>query len=321
VELVSAGPAIVSVGECMIELSRTTAQGEVWLQRYGGDTLNTAIYLSRLGEKVAYLTALGDDPYSAQMRQGWTAEGIDTSLVLTRADRLPGLYMIQTNVEGERSFHYWRENSAARTLFECEGIEQALARAEQAGLLYLTGITLSLFERAGRARLVELCHNVRSGGGRVAFDPNYRGRGWAAPEQAQEAFAAVASQVDFALPTFEDEAVLHGDRSPADGLDRWTRWGAGEVVVKMGSKGALVGGPDGPIEVPTEPDRWPRDTTGAGDGFNAAYLVARLRGEPPRTAAERGNRLAGAVVKQTGAIIPRLAMPVLPGLAAAPRLS
>jgi 2-dehydro-3-deoxygluconokinase len=309
VELVSPKPGIVSIGECMIEFSRTTAQGEVWLQRYGGDTLNTAVYLSRLGEAVAYLTALGDDPYSAQMRQGWAAEGIDTTLVLTDSDRLPGLYMIQTNVQGERSFHYWRQNSAVRALFDCDGVEQALRRAEEAGLLYLTGITLSLFDQAGRSRLIDLCRKVRARGGKIAFDPNYRARGWAAPEHAREAFAAVASHVDFALPTFEDEAELHGDRSPEDCLRRWVGWGAAEVVVKLGAEGALAGGPSGAVAVQTEPDRWPRDTTGAGDGFNAAYLVARRRGETPAAAAGRGNQLAGAVVKHTGALIPRHAMP------------
>lgn len=310
-ELVSPKPGIVSIGECMIEFSRTTAQGEVWLQRYGGDTLNTAVYLSRLGEAVAYLTALGEDPYSGQMRHGWAAEGIDTSLVLTKSDRLPGLYMIQTNVQGERSFHYWRQNSAVRALFECDGVELALKRAEDAGLLYLTGITLSLFNRAGRERLVDLCRKVRAKGGQVAFDPNYRARGWSAPEDAHGAFAAIASQVDFALPTFEDEVVLHGDRSPQDCLYRWASWGAAEVVIKLGAEGALAGGPGGAVAITTQADPWPRDTTGAGDGFNAGYLSARRRGEPPAAAAGRGNQLAGAVVKHAGAIIPRSAMPVV----------
>src|SRR4051812_50110599 len=93
----------------MIEL-REMADGR-FARSYGGDTLNTAIYLARLGVAVDYVTALGDDPWSDEMIAGWAAEGIGTEQVARVPGRVPGLYIIQTDARGERSFLYWRGNA------------------------------------------------------------------------------------------------------------------------------------------------------------------------------------------------------------------
>lgn len=303
-------PAVVAIGECMLELSQGFTGGESWRLRYGGDTLNAAVYLARLGENVAYLTALGTDRYSASMREGWAAEGIDTSLVLTHPERLPGLYLIETDECGERRFHYWRERSAARALFDCEGARAALDVASRAELIYLSGITLSLFDDAGRQRLLALCDAVRARGGQVAFDPNYRPLGWPSPESARAAISAIAPKVTIALPTFEDEALLHGDSSPETSIARWKAYGVPEIALKRGPDGAIVVRDGETNPVSTTPNAAPRDTTGAGDSFNGAYLAARRSGADPAAAAAVGNRLAAAVLSQPGAIIPKAVMPL-----------
>jgi 2-dehydro-3-deoxygluconokinase len=298
-----AAGGFVAIGECMIELSG--GMGGAARLAFGGDTLNTAIYVARLGQPTAYVTALGRDPYSEHMVAAWTAEGIDVSAVVRSPTHLPGLYAITTDAGGERSFHYWRAQSAARALFSLEGAEAALERARDAACLYLSGITLSLYDRAGQARLFALARSVRERGGIVAFDPNYRPRGWADAPTAKAAFDAMAGIATLALPTHSDEIMLHPGETPSGTLARWRAAGVGEVVVKLGAEGALVG--DGAL-VPTMPVT-PRDTTGAGDSFNAGYLAARLAGETPIEAARAGHRLAGAVVMHPGAVIPREAMP------------
>ena len=105
---------IVCIGEAMLQLSRA---GDAWKLGYGGDTLNTAIHVARSGHDVAYLTAIGSDPLSADLKALWAAEGLDTSLVLTHPTRSTGLYAINTDASGERSFSYWRDTSAAREMF------------------------------------------------------------------------------------------------------------------------------------------------------------------------------------------------------------
>ena len=66
------------VGEAMLELSQ---DGSGWRLAYGGDTLNTAIHLARGGIDTAYLTALGTDPFSDDLRARWAAEGLEAPFI------------------------------------------------------------------------------------------------------------------------------------------------------------------------------------------------------------------------------------------------
>lgn len=311
VELViDAARPVVAIGECMLELSRTDPAegqrlGEGWTLGLGGDTYNTAVYLCRQGLPVRYLTVLGQDPYSAQMLATWQSEGLETGLVLRHPQQMPGLYAIQTDAGGERSFAYWRSRSAVRSLFELQGVENVFAAAAGAGLLYLSGITLSLFGPSQRARLVELAGRVRAVGGVVAFDANYRPAGWEDVASARRAVQAIAPYVSIALPTQEDEQQLFGDASAARVIERWSATGAAEVIVKRGAAGCVVGTAAGQVEVPAASVSKVIDTTGAGDAFNAGYLAARSRGSAPREAASEAARLAARVVQHRGAILPR----------------
>jgi 2-dehydro-3-deoxygluconokinase len=290
----------------MLELSR---RGADWRLGYAGDSFNTALYLQRLGVSTAYLTALGDDPFSTEMRAAWQSEGLDLSLVLTDTQRLPGLYAIRTSSSGERSFSYWRQQAAVRELFRLPGIQAALERARCARLLYMSGITLSLFEPADQEQLVDVARSVRQGGGVVAFDLNYRPAGWAGASAAQEAVARLAGVVSWALPTFEDAAQLYGNVSPEQTVTAWQERGATEVVVKLGAQGCLVAAAGRRDLLPAVPVGRVVDTTGAGDAFNAGYLAGRLRGLPPLQAARAAQILAAEVIQHPGAVVPTDAMP------------
>lgn len=267
----------------------------------GGDTFNTAVYLARGGVPVSMVTALGTDPMSAEVARVMADEGLSTEHVLRDEARPVGLYAIETDAQGERSFTYWRSGSAFRAWFGHPGAEAALDAMASADLLYLSGISLSAFDAEGRARIIELAHSVRRGGGQVAFDPNYRPDGWEDADAAREAIGALMPAVSIALPTFEDEAALFGHTDPEDSLSAWQDAGSAEVCIKCGPKGALLSdyGWVAPASV-----RQPLDTTGAGDSFNGAYLAARLSGTDPVRAAQAGNALAGEVIMVRGAIIP-----------------
>lgn len=300
---------LICFGECMIELARAPGGG-AWRMGFAGDTANVAIYAARGGVDVGYLSALGDDPYSEEMRGFLTGEGVDCSLVLTHPSRVPGLYAIRTDPLGERSFTYWREQSAARDFFALPDAAGALAQAAQARMLYLSGITLSLFDDAGCVQVLDLARTVRANGGEVVFDGNYRPRGWPGADAARSAFAAIAPGCSIVLPTFEDEAALYGDADPQDSIERWHDAGAQLVVVKMGEDGAVLSSAGAnPKLIPCPQRKAPRDTTGAGDSFNAAFLTALLAGTEPEAAVLAGHRLAGEVVMHPGAIIPLQAMP------------
>jgi 2-dehydro-3-deoxygluconokinase len=292
----------IVIGECMLELTR---DADRWRLGYGGDTFNTAVYLSRLGVPTAYMTALGADAFSQELRAEWQVEGLDVSLVLTDSSRLPGLYAVRNDADGERHFYYWRERSAARQLFGLPGIEAAVARARAAQQLYLSGITLSLFNHEERRQLNEIAAAVRAAHGQVIFDPNYRPNGWNSAEEARAAIRALAPFVSVAMPTFADEAGLFGDASPADTAVRWRGWGAGQVIVKLGAQGCLVADSSDTESVPGVKVATVVDTTAAGDAFNAGFLAGRHTGQDPIAAAHTANRVAAVVIQHRGAIVPR----------------
>ena len=300
---------VACIGECMVELSErpdgSLARG------FGGDTLNTALYLARLGIAVDYVTALGDDVWSDEMVAAWGREGIGLDQVRRMPGRMPGLYIIRTDQEGERSFHYWRDQAAARDLFTGPGAAETRAALETYDLVYVSGISLSLYGAAGRAALAETLSALRARGGRVAFDTNYRPRGWPDRDVAQAAFRATLALADLIFASVEDLDWLFG----TTGEDAVLRHrGRAEIVLKVpGESGpvarVLHGNAD--TSVPAGPVARVVDTTAAGDSFAAGYLAARLAGQPPEAAAVEAHRLAGAVIGHRGAVIPRAAMPSL----------
>ncbi|TSJ60535.1 sugar kinase [Starkeya sp. 3C] len=297
---------VVSIGEVMVELARG-ADGRFGLS-LGGDTFNTAVYLARAGVDTAYATALGDDRYSEAILASAQGEGIETALMMRVPGRTAGLYLIDTDAKGERAFTYWRDNAPARELFELPGWESVAERMIEASLIYLSGITLSLYSNTGLGRLFATLEFARERGARIVFDGNFRSINWKGDvARARAVYAQALKRASIALPTFDDEVMLWGDGSPAATAERLATFGVQEIVVKNGAEGALVVTGDASQFVPIPQPVEPVDTTAAGDSFNAAYLAARLGGEAPAVAAEAGHALAGRVIRHRGAILPRQA--------------
>lgn len=294
----------VAVGEVMVELAR--GPDGRFAFGFGGDTFNTAVYLARLGVPTGYATALGEDGYSDALLATATDELVETDLVLRVPGRMPGLYLIETDKKGERTFHYWRDTSPARELFELPGWERVAETMVAAELIYFSGITLSLYSMTGLGRFLATLEFARQRGAKVAFDSNYRPRGWKSDDaRARTVFAEALRRVDIALPTFDDEARLWGDGNPRATVERLRTFGIGEIVVKNGPKHALVQAGEDAREVAVPRVVKPVDTTAAGDSFNAAYLAGRLQGRDPAEAARQAHVLAAEVIRHRGAIIPR----------------
>jgi 2-dehydro-3-deoxygluconokinase len=295
---------IVSVGEVMIELAR--GEDGRYALAFGGDTFNTAVYLARAGLDVAYATALGEDDYSARIVNLAVAESVAADLILRAPGRQPGLYLIETDEKGEREFHYWRDTSPARDLFELPSWAEVAESLLTARLIYFSGITLSLYSNAGLGRFLAVLELARERGVKVAFDSNYRPRGWRGDvARARTVYLEALKRVDIALPSFDDEAVLWGDASPEATIDRLRAFGIDEVVVKNAGNDALVALKDEREWIPVKQDVKPVDTTAAGDSFNAGYIAARLKGETAVASAQAAHELAAEVVQHRGAIIPR----------------
>ena len=297
--------SVACIGECMIELKQV---GNGLLSRgYGGDTLNTAVYLARLGAEVDYITALGDDPLSDEMIAGWQAEGVGTEKVARLKGKLPGLYMIATDDQGERRFFHWRESAAARSLLDLAETDSLLQSLGSYDLVYLSAISLSIYTEAGRGRLFAVLRDARARGTRIAFDTNFRARGWPDLDIARRVFHEAFEIADIALASTEDLLPLYANESAEALLSKIP---SAEVVLKLSEPASILRVSGASRRIAAEPVTAPVvDTTAAGDSFAAAYLAARLGGALPEEAARAGHHLAGVVVCHAGAIIPRSAMP------------
>jgi 2-dehydro-3-deoxygluconokinase len=299
----------VSIGEAMVELA-PLGDGN-YRRGFAGDTFNTAWHMAQALQgraQVGFATRVGQDRISDAFVAELAADGLDVSVIGRDPVRQMGLYLIElTGVE--RSFHYWRDSSAARGLAADQGaLTQAFAGA---GLIHLSGITLAILPMSDREKLFAALAQARADGARVSFDPNIRPRLWASMDEVRQVIPQVLALTDIALPSFDDETSVWGDVDPKATIARIGAAGVAEVAVKDGA-GPVVVYRDGAITtLPTPPVQGMRDTTGAGDAFNAGYLSARLSGQTPDRAVATGQRFSGEVIRHLGARLPKGSVPSL----------
>ncbi|QPM92409.1 2-dehydro-3-deoxygluconokinase (plasmid) [Pseudooceanicola algae] len=270
---------------------------------FAGDTYNTAWYLRRIRPDwtVRYVTSVGQDALSETMLGQMRAAGIDTDHIRQLPDRTVGLYLITVR-DGERSFSYWRDQSAARMLAADQGqLDRALTGAD---VIYLSGITLAIIGAAGRAVLQQSLKVAHDRGALVVFDPNLRPRLWQDTRTMCDAITDMAALCDIVLPSFEDEATFFGDADPAATLARYQRGLTRTVIVKNGPDAVIYDHCGQTGSVAPTPIAETVDTTSAGDSFNAGAMAALLSGADPEVAIRLGSEIAAQVVCNRGALVP-----------------
>lgn len=284
---------IVCAGEAMIELSIDAPGRQIG---FAGDTFNTAAYLARVlpAGVVEFASVVGEDALSDRMLAFIQAQGVGIRSIGRHPERLPGIYSIALDQDGERSFAYWRDQSAARTLFS-----DGFGVLEGADLVYFSGITLAILPPAVRNALID---HLADFPGKVAFDSNYRPRLWESADVARGAMERAWGICDIALPSIDDEFALFGDADAEAVRARFRGYGVTRGVLKRGAEGPLPLNPDVSFGTFPPADNVV-DTTAAGDSFNAGYLAAILNGDTEEGAAQKAHALASKVIGAPGAIV------------------
>lgn len=291
---------ILCVGEVMLELSEHGHP--LWSMGIAGDTFNTAWHLKRLygdSAEVGYFTCLGNDPFSARIDAFIAASGINTEHICHTDTRGPGLYAISLK-NGERSFTYWRDQSAAKLLADDSiALKQALNWADS---VYFSGITLGILSPDARIRFLNALTEKRAQGGHIIFDPNLRPRLWENHDIMRNVTMSAAAISDVVLPSFEDEATYFGDLSLEDCAQRYGASQGREVIIKNGGSDVLVCS-EYAMQYFALEQVIPVDTTGAGDAFNAGWLAARAAGFSVEEAVAKAHALALHVIARQGALV------------------
>ena len=296
---------IIVMGECMVEFGRA-GEANLYKKSFAGDVFNTGIYIKRCVKDLAnvkFLTAVGKDNISGELLTMMGKESLDTSLVYQSSTEQMGLYLINVDSEGERSFTYWRSTSAAKQVmsFVNDDIDNpALAEVDS---FFFSGISIAIISESDRQALWTYIRKLKASGTKIVFDPNYRPVLWNSMDETREAYASAFELADIALPGVDDHIELYGAKNAEDVADFLEQFSIGEIIVKNGEQGMLLSLDGVRQHVSVQPIKNVVDTTSAGDAFNGSYLSARLLGRTPEQSALFASKISGCVIQHKGAII------------------
>jgi 2-dehydro-3-deoxygluconokinase len=294
---------IVALGEPLVEFT-AEERGQLgsiqtFRRGWGGDTSNAAVAAARLGVSAGYVTRLGSDEFGRSFLNLWRTEGVDTSRVVVDPEAFTGVYFVAFQEDGAHDFTYYRQRSAASRLRPADLDPDYVARAR---ILHTSGITQAISDSC-RAATQEAIAAAKAKHVAISYDANVRPK-LAPLTTLRETFESTVTLADILFVSDEDLRHLYGevplDRSVEDILGR----GPQLVVLKAGARGCLVLGADGRRDAVPGFSVQPMDTTGAGDAFDAGFLVRWLEGGLPNQAAEFANAVAALTTSGLGAVGP-----------------
>jgi len=298
---------ILMLGECMIELTQSSDKNQ-FKQSFAGDVFNTGVYMKRClkqSSQVSFLSVIGKDRMSKQLLNFMNEEQLDSSFLYhSQIDKM-GLYMVNVDHDGERSFEYWREHSAARQLMKHIKQDTNKERFNSVDTLFFSGISIAILPTEELSEFWEVIESFKSSGCKVIFDPNYRPILWSSPQKAKEAFEMAYSLSDIVLPGVDDHKELYNHQSVIEVARHLEAIGVNEIIIKNGKEGVFISVDGERLHIDIAPVANVVDTTSAGDAFNGGYLSARQAGKSVKNSVIYASKVAACVIQHKGAIVPK----------------
>jgi sugar/nucleoside kinase (ribokinase family) len=251
----------------------------------GGSGANTAAWLAHLGVPTVLVGRVGDDPAGGQVRTELASAGVRSALTVD-PDAGTCCVVVLVDEHGQRTM--LADRGAGTRLTATDLPSTLLTGARH---LHLSGYVL--LDAASRPAGIAMLAAARDAGLTTSVDPQA-----VALLTDPTAFLTAVTGIDLLLPNTEELAALTGSPDPASATDLTTVVGA--VAVTSGPDGATWIDRDGMIAVPADRVECV-DTTGAGDAFDAAALIAWIAGADPETVLRAGVAAGTRAVTTLGA--------------------
>ena len=275
---------------------------------FGGDTYNSAVYFSRLTNNKTntfYSTALGKDNFSKKMISRFKNENIKCDYIRTDGENPPGLYSIEINEKGERSFSYWRDQSPAKYIFLGSKGKKLVKDINNADVFYYTGISAGILDEKQRKDLI----NIGSTATICGFDFNYRSQLHYNKKVSQLLFNEINNRVDIHFVSFDDARELFKIKNP---LEIFEIINEKKNLILIRYKNSIIfKNKQQEIKTVTVPHGEVVDTTAAGDAFNGSFLAIMNNNKnvPVEENILISHSVTREVIKHRGAIISKNKMP------------
>jgi 2-dehydro-3-deoxygluconokinase len=265
----------------------------------GGAEVNTAIGVQRLGVDAAWLGRVGADPFGRRVVTALEREGVESTLVVVDPQAPTGFYVREWLPDGARRPFYYRHNAAGARLSASDWPQPWPPKLPTPSVLHVTGITVALSAAAEEA-LHAIVDRAVALGATISVDPNYRSALWPDTQRARTALARLARRANLLLLSEEDALVLFESADATAVFSATDDWNVADIAFKRGARGAIVRYRGREHEVAPENAASEADPVGAGDGFNAGFLAATMRGLDAELAGRCGAWCGARAVENVG---------------------
>ena len=291
---------VCSIGEAMIEISNV--KNNLYNQSFAGDTLNFCNYLDKKKLNAFFLSAIGKSEINQSLLDFVKSKNISTKYIKQINQFEIGLYLIKNKDNGEKQFFYWRDESAAKQYFNNIDFINLYKELKNFDYIYFSGITLSIIHVSKLNNFIKLLKLLKSKKIKIVFDFNIRPTRWN-KKNLNNFFDSVLKFVDICFLSGEDMSYWKNKNGIKSYEQILTKYKIKHSIFRKNAKFTYVFLNKNKYVFKNKLLKKVVDTSGAGDGFNAAYLSNFIVNNDPILALKAGSTLGSKIVMKKGAIV------------------
>ena len=291
---------VCSIGEAMIEISNI--KNSLYNQSFAGDTLNFCNYLDKKKLNAFFLSAIGKSEINQSLLDFVKSKKISTKYIKKINQFEVGLYLIKNKDNGEKQFFYWRDESAAKQYFNNIDFINLYKELKNFDYIYFSGITLSIIHVSKLNNFIKLLKLLKSKKIKIVFDFNIRPTRWN-KKNLNNFFDSVLKFVDICFISGEDMSYWKNKNGIKSYEQIVRKYKIKHSIFRKNAKFTYVLLDKNKYVFKNKFLKKVVDTSGAGDGFNAAYLSNFIVNNDPVLALKAGSSLGSKIVMKKGAIV------------------